>query len=189
MALLRWLTIVAFMALIGATAVRIPWQGRLHHGSTTWLIDLGRAPIWRPPARPIYAEFERKFGRFDLDENPFPPADAAGLAVSRAVKWSFVSVEFFSSLWLLTVASSVLYASVHRRGADLVRSLVTWTAVGLSLAGALCLGLWAAYGGWGPPTPHLFGVFGLAAGLVAGGRAFVRGKMRRSARGAENAGH
>src|SRR5258708_12953252 len=75
------------------------WQGQLTLDHHTWIIDLGRAPIWSPPTMPPYSKFKDTF----KDSVTPPPDDSARLTIKREVDLESPRIEFLPSLWTLTL--------------------------------------------------------------------------------------
>src|SRR5215831_18580004 len=81
------------------------WQGKLTLDYHTWIVDLGRTPLWSPPAVPSYAKFKEAF----KDSADLPTEDSAGLAITRQVDLESLVIELFPYLWIVTVVFGLLY--------------------------------------------------------------------------------
>lgn len=161
MRLLRFGFLLTCFAMVLVNGV---WQGRLTRMNHTWIVDLGRAPVWAPPEVPRYERFAREFKGSD----DFPAEAATGLTIERVLGVEWMAVSLLLHLWLLTVVGGLLYLVLRRERRDPVLHLALFTGLGMTASAAACFGVWLTFGGWGPPAPLLFAALGVAAGLPAG---------------------
>jgi hypothetical protein len=170
------LRFVFVLACLGCAAILVsnaPWEGRLTRGNHTWIVDLGRAPIWAPPPEPPYATFRQDF----KESEGFPPEGPPSLAIRRVLRLDWMSADLLLYLWSVSVLAGLLYLAMRGHRRDLILYLALSVGVGLTAAAAACIGLWLFYGGWGPPFPEFFGALGLVAGIVAGLASFKQGQF------------
>ena len=161
---LRRIFVLACLGCVGLVASNGRWEGRLTRVTHTWIVDLGRAPIWAPPPEPSYATFEKDFKASE----GFPAEGTPGLTITRVLKTDWMAVDVLLYLWAVTLAAGLLYLATRRANRDLVLHLALSAGIGLSAAAVACGALWLSFGGWGPPAPALFGGLGLIAGIVGG---------------------
>jgi hypothetical protein len=90
--------------------------------------------------------------------------------ITRVCRSDEVFFRFFLHLWGLTVVFGGFYLVFVLGGGrvDFIFHLVLSIAIGLTVSAGLCVGIWAAAGGWGPPAPWLFGLVGSCGGLLVG---------------------
>lgn len=133
-------TIVLRRLLLGGWAVggliaaaQTPWDGRLVVGSTTYFLDLGTHPAWRPPAPPDRQQFIDLFGgdRFVPADRLTPQMAASGV-VLVSPDWLGVSVHITLALWLPALLVGLLYAIPHPD-----RDPLLDVAAGMAVAGML----------------------------------------------------
>jgi hypothetical protein len=170
---LRWLFLVACLGCVAAVAWNGRWEGHLTRGNQTWLVDLGFAPVWAPPADPRYARFQEDF----KESEGFPSEGTPGLTIERVLKFDWMAVDLLLSLWPVTVASGLLYLAVRGGRRDLILHLGLSTGIGLTAGAAACVGLWLLLGGWGPSSPEFAGGLGLVVGVVVGLGYFKPGRV------------
>jgi hypothetical protein len=168
---LRWIFLVACLGSSVLVAWSGRWEGRLTLGNHTWIVDLGRAPVWAPPPDPPYARFQKDF----TESEGFPAEDTPGFAIHRVLKLDWMAVDLLLYLWAVTVASGLLYLAMRGERRDLILHLGLSAGIGLTAGAAGCIGLWLLFGGWGAPSPEFFGALGLVGGVVVGLGSFKRG--------------
>jgi hypothetical protein len=169
---LRWIFLVACLGSAALVAWSGRWEGRLTLGNHTWIVDLGRAPVWAPPPDPPYARFQEDF----KESERFPTEGTPGITIQRVLKLDWMAVDLLLYLWAVTVASGLLYLATRGERRDLILHLGLSAGIGLTAGAAACIGLWLMFGGWGPPFPEFFGGLGLVGGVVAGLGSFRRGR-------------
>src|SRR5262249_2371028 len=167
---LRWMLLLAWFGCVALVLGKGRWEGRLTLEGTTWIVDLGRAPIWAPPPEPLYARFQVDFKRSE----GFPAEGTPGLTIRRVLKVDWMAVDLLLYLWPVTVAGGLLYLAIRRKRRDLVLHLGLAVGLGLTGGAAACIGLWLLFGGWGPPGPEVLGGLGLGGGSVGGLVSFQR---------------
>jgi len=159
MATLRTLFVAALVLCVTEILVRGQWEGRLRLGQHTWFIDLDRRPVWNPPPVPTYGQFRNVFEDLPAEATP-------GLTITQALKWDWMLIELLLWLWGMTTLFGLLYplARGHRRDHVLHGALCVGAA--MTAAAAACFALWLVVGGWGAPAPELFGLLGVAGGIL-----------------------
>ena len=174
---LRWLFVLASLACVIDVAWSENWEGHLTSGDGTWILDLERAPIWPPPEPPSHEEFRKAFG----DSEGFPAENAPDLWIRPVLNLEFTATDLLLRLWPVAVLAGLLYLILRRGNRDLILHCALSTGAGMTLGASVCLGLWFAYGGWGPPSPVFFGGTGWAVGLLAGIGSWMAGPARAGA--------
>lgn len=154
------------------------WEGRLKDGECTFILELPDSPIWSPPAKPCYEDFESSFG--ELHE--FPSRKHPELTIERVPRIDRVILQILALLLPVCLIGGLMHLAVSGRNANLVMDVALGAGLGLLLSAVICLGLWMLFGGWGPPLPLLFGTGGLIVSIMAGAISFV-GRRGRSSRG------
>jgi hypothetical protein len=167
---LRWAFLVACFTCLVIVAWRGPWEGRLTQANHTWIVDLGRAPVWTPPADSSYARFREVFEA----SQGLPVEGGQGITIRRVLKMDWMATELFLYLWLVTLVSGLGYLAVRRERRSLILHLGLAVGIGLTVGAAGCIGLWLLIGGWGAPAPNFFGGLGLVLGVVVGLASFNR---------------
>src|SRR5205823_4083769 len=127
-------------AILSAAAAR--WEGRLARGNHTWILDLGRHPVWRPPPPPDYERFRREFERSE----DFPPPQ--GCTITAAYHADEIALGAMLYLWPVTGLCGLLYVVTRGPRRDFVLHCAASVAAGLTVAVAGCIGLWCVAGGW-----------------------------------------
>lgn len=100
----------------------------------------------------------------------FPPPHGCTIAVACREDEIVLGAIFY--LWPVVGSCGLLYAVTRGPRKDFVLHCAAWAATGLTVAVAGCIGLWCVAGGWGPPAPVCFGVFGLVGGVLRGVASF-----------------
>jgi hypothetical protein len=177
---LRWVFLLACLGCVALVAWNGRWEGRLTRGGHTWIVNLGRAPIWAPPPEPAHTTFQKDF----KESEGLPAADTPGLTIKRVLKVDGMAVDLLLYLWPVTVVGGLLYLSTRGKRRDLALHLGLSAGIGLTAGAAVCFGLWLLFGGWGPPAPEFFGGLGLVGGIIGGRVSFKRGSAEPSAAGA-----
>jgi hypothetical protein len=165
---LRFLLLAGVVAAVAMSAATARWHGRLTRDNHTWLMDLGTHPVWSPPPPPGYEAFRRAFAK--SVEFP-PPGDCV---IDTAYDPAAVAVWALLFFWPVTGVCGGVYLVAPGGRRDIVLHGAAGAGVGLTLAVAGCVGLWCVAGGWGPPAPACFGVFGLLVGVIWGLKSFNR---------------
>jgi len=150
------------------------WQGKLTLDHDAWIVDLGRTPLWSPPAVPNYSKFKDVF----KDSAALPAEDSAGLAITRQADLESLLIEFFLYLWIVTVVFGLLYLAGQGARRDPIMHVVMTTGIGLTAALMTCIALWSTVGGWGPPFPITLAVAGLIGGIAGGLMCYRRAPTR-----------
>lgn len=176
---LRWIFLVACFGCVVIDVWNGRWEGRLTLGNHTWIVDLGRAPVWAPPPVPPYARFWEDF----KDSKEFPAEGTPNLTLHHVLKLNWMVFDLLLYLWLVTAVSGLLYLALRRERRDLILHLGLWVGIGLTAGATVCIGLWLMLGGWGPPAPDFFGGLGLVMGVIVGLWTFQRGRAERIAVG------
>lgn len=174
---LRWIFLAACFGSVVITVWNGRWEGRLSSRYNTFIIDLGRAPVWAPPPVPPHARFREVFKDLEV----FPAQGTPGLTIQRVLKWDWMVVDLLLYLWLVTAASGLLYLALRGERRDRILHLGLWAGFGLTAGATACFGLWLMLGGWGPPDPEFFGGLGLVMGIIVGLWTFTRGRAEQIA--------
>jgi hypothetical protein len=161
---LRWTFLLVCFGCVALVAWNGRWEGRLTRTNFTWIVDLGRAPIWLPPPEPTYGTFQKDF----KESEGFPSEGTPGLTIKRVLKVDWMAVDLLLYLWPVSVIAGGLYLATRGTKRDLVLHIGLSAGIGLTGGALTCVGLWLLFGGWGPPAPEFFGGLGLAAGMLAG---------------------
>jgi len=82
------------------------------------------------------------------------------------VNLELASMFVHFALWLWPICSfvAIIYSTLSRRSPDLLLDVVWWTATCMTASAILCISLWIAFGGWGPPAPAFFALLGITIG-------------------------
>lgn len=166
---LRWIFLVSCLGCVVIVAWNGRWEGRLTQGNCTWIVDLGRAPIWGAPLDPTYATFQAHF----KESKDFPREGTSGFTIKRVLKLDWMAVDLLLYLWGVTVVGGLMYLAVRGIQRDLVLHLGLSAGIGLTGGASTCMGLWLMFGGWGPPAPEFFGGLGLVVGILVGLVSFI----------------
>jgi hypothetical protein len=166
----RWVFLVACLACIVNVSWNGRWEGRLKLAGHTWIVDLGRSPVWDPPTEPPYAKFQEVF---TLSKG-FPVDGTQGTTINRALMLDWMAFDLLLYLWLITLAGGLGYLFVRKKRRSLILHLGLSVGIGLTASAVVCIGLWLLLGGWGPPVPEFFGGLGLVLGFVVGLASFNR---------------
>jgi len=165
MVALRWFFVAAFFGCIAVVAANARWEARLVRANHTWIVDLGRSPVWAPPSSDItYARFKKDFS----ESNTFPTEDAPGTTIQRSLKIEWMAADFMLYLWPVSIVAGLLYLTLRGSQRDLILHVGMSVGIGLTTAVVVCVGIWILFGGWGPPAPEVFGGLGLLVGIIAG---------------------
>lgn len=163
MSTLRWIFVAVLLAVLLYCAARAPWIGTFVRAQSTFHIDLGRAPVWSPPAVPAHQDFARVFtGSANFGTAQGPSSD-----YGRSLKLDLFVFETALLVWPVALVAGLSYLIVRGKRNDLVLHAALWTAVGLTLTAVLSVGTWMLLGGWGPPILPCLPV-GLAVGWSVG---------------------
>lgn len=89
----------------------VPWEARLtRHAAaveSSWLIDLGTAPVWSPPAAPTYRQFFDHFHPYDRKDDAasqrLPEVQPADAAITVSPHWLDWSLTLALGLWVPSV--------------------------------------------------------------------------------------
>ncbi len=125
------------------------------HGSHSYLMDLSSRPLWDRPSAPSFADLEQHFSGCSLP-------DTGEITVYH--KWDWWLLDVFM-IWLVGSLVVAPISFLAFRG-DRAVGVFARVGAGLIASALACFLLWLAVGGWGPPAPLFFAVFGLAAGGI-----------------------
>ena len=163
---MRYLRLI-FVILLSASLLLVisrgSWQGRLVRIDGTSIINLPTQPVWSPPAVPSYDTFRQTFP--DL-----PSEIAPGSVIVRVFRYDDAMLELIAFVTVSAGFCGLLYLPVRRGGRDAVLHYALFIAVGFIAAAAGCLAVWLLVGGWPPPSPPLFAIFGIWFGIHLGRR-------------------
>jgi hypothetical protein len=184
---LRWIFLAVLAGALLRSAWSAPWHAELVDGNTTYLVELGNAPLWSPPPEPPFSAFADAM-RIDalFRRQPF-----VAESVAVVLEWRRCLLLLALWLWPVCLFFGWLYWATRGARLDLVLHTALGTGNGLLLAAAATTGLWVFGGRWGPPfvveLAAVGGIGGALAGLVRWAwlqRAARRGELpsgRRSA--------
>lgn len=168
-----WLLALGCLACFVFVVTQAQWESRLEYAGGAYIIGSARAPLWSPPPRSSYSDFQEAFS----ESEGFPPEPAA--TVVLALKWDWMLLDALLGLWAVTGLGSIFYLGNARHR---VLRVAAFAFLGLTAGACATFGLWLVFGGWGPPMPELFGLIGLAVGI-----AYSIATMRRTAQQAPGA--
>lgn len=173
---------VAYATVTGMLALWICtngiWDGELFDGHCTYLIELDRAPAWKPPEPPEPAKFVEAFRvRHEL-----MPED---MVIRTHLKWDFMLLDFLLWFWGVSILFGVVSLSTAAGRHSISVYLIRWVAVSLTGAAAASVVLWEVAGGWGPPEPFHFAFGGIIAGIGLGIREWSQQESRSAREGDE----
>ncbi len=134
----------------------------------SWYIDLGRRPLWSPPALPGVEDFQANYGNSDT----CPREIDDSVRFSRSLKLQWMLVDFLMFLWPVTLFCGLVYLLVRGKHRDLSLHISLFAGLGMTTGVLVCVQLYEMYGGWGPPSPEFFGGVGLALGVLVGALTF-----------------
>jgi len=135
-------------------------------GTHTRIIPLPLSPLWAPPNTPSYQTFRDSFT--DLPANM--PSETFIRRVARYDDTLFQLIAYVGASSLLC---GIIYLATRRGRRDTLLHYVVSIAGGFVSSVILCVVMWLIFGGWSPPFPILFGIFGIASGLL-----FARATIR-----------
>lgn len=153
----RWIVVVACLVAFAFVAARVPWRVQVQRYGQ----QMGRAPLWDPPAPPDYASFVEQYGKRGL-----PPE--AEVDLRPIVSWQGVAFDALVALWCALAFALFVHHTILEERRDRWLFVVGHAWLGLTAAAVVCVSLWLALGGWGPPAPLLLGAIGLLCGGAAG---------------------
>ncbi len=155
----KYVILVVSVAAVLITFGNSYYDGHLWTGSSTYIIDLDRSPLWSPPPSPDYAAFKSTF-------DDLPSSKPAEFTITRVHKWSWTLLDLALLFLLIGLISALVYFPLRKRLHDPVLHYAGWIGMGLAGSAILCFVLWVLVGGWGPPVPLLFTVLGVVSGAV-----------------------
>jgi len=137
--------------VLGLTAVsaawgvlRVPWETAYGHPPGTSAVPTAlvhpHAPLWEPPPPMSVEELARQMS----DSKP-----PAGVTAVRRIRWDHWLTELLAR-WVLLGAAAWPFLAVAARFLAACRAAARFS-LGLLMTTLLCLLLWIAAGGWGPP--------------------------------------
>jgi hypothetical protein len=160
---LRLLLLVGCLGAIALSTATTPWEARLVRDNHSWIMNLGRHPVWQPPAAPGYAAFRQHFER--AEEFPLPDG---GWTIRVGYDPAEVGLAAMAYCWPVALICGLLYLAIRGSRRDLVLHCALRVAAGLSAAVVACIALWCMIGGWGPPAVGWFGILGVVGGILNG---------------------
>ena len=125
-----WLRLFLLAGCLGAVAMSAataPWESRLVQGNHSWIMDLGRHPVWQPPAPPDYAAFRQHFERSE----DFPPRNG-GWVIRAGYDPAGVGLAAAAYCWPVALMCGLLYLAVRGPRRDVVLHCALHVAAGLS---------------------------------------------------------
>jgi hypothetical protein len=170
---LRLLLLTGCLGAIAVAAASASWEGHLILGGHTWIMDLGRHPVWNPPAAPDYDAFRNHFER----SKEFPPPDG-GWGIDRHCDLFGIGLMAVAYSWPITLVCGLAYIAIRGLRRDVVLHCALWAAGGMSLGFVACIALWFVAGGWGPPMPGCFAFIGVIGGIYYGLASFARASRK-----------
>jgi len=137
--------------VLGITAIsaawgvlQVPWETAYGHPPGTTAVPTAlvhpHAPLWEPPL-PISVE---ELARQMSDSKP-----PAGVTAVRRIRWDHWLTEVLAR-WVLLGAAAWPFLAVAARFLARCQAAARFS-LGLLMTTVLCLLLWVAAGGWGPP--------------------------------------
>lgn len=154
----RWLFVALTAGVLAWQAFHVPWETKYfapgQSRSSVGYVHAD-APLWAGPAPLSVSQLAALWPA--LSDLRFDPAGRT----ETGINWEFLAEG--------VVATWVLLAGLLWPVFLLGRSRPSWRramrfSLGLFAGAALCLGLWLAFGGWGPPSPLLFALLGIFLG-------------------------
>lgn len=142
-------------------ATQARWAAKLQHHSSDFTIRLPRAPLWDPPPLSTYADFHKTVSASPSPPRSFPPETEC--TTVYVLEREMMLLDVLLWLWVTTAVVSLFYPGDRR---DRVIRTAAFSFLGITGGVGASVVLWMIYGGWGPPMPHCFGYFGLAAALT-----------------------
>lgn len=170
---LRLLLLTGCLGGLALAAATPSWEAHLIQGATTWIMELGRHPLWDPPDAPDYHTFRQHFEQ----SKEFPPPNG-GWAIHLHCDSLDIGLLAHAYCWPVALLCGLTYLRVRGSRRDLVLHCALWAAGGISIAVVACIALWFALGGWGPPMPGCFAFLGLILGVYYGLASFAQGSRK-----------
>lgn len=134
--MIRCLFVIGFIGLLVGLALRGQWEAQLHiTDAEIYISDLPVAPVWQPPAEPLYDQFTEVF-------DSLPAEKAASWTVSVELRWDWMAIEFLLWFWLMASLIGVLYLMARGACVDTLLEFVLHIAIGLTIRAGACLGFW-----------------------------------------------
>ena len=125
------------------------------YGGHTYIMRLAPSPLWAKPPLPSFEEFDDHFSSSALNQ---------GGRITVHNKWSWWILDLFS-IWLIASGFiTPILLIFYRKHKTL--GVFARVGVGLIISASVCFLLWLSIGGWGPPSPLLFGILGLTGGGI-----------------------
>ena len=173
---LRIIYLLACAGCLAYVACTVTWKATLTVGNTSWIFDLGRAPVWSAPPDPGYEEFREKFD----DSDGFPLKQTPGLTIESVPKLGWSLIELLLYVGAVTLVCGLAYVAIRGERRDLTLHLALHTGAALAVSSAICIGLWLVLGGWGPPGLLCFGSLGVVVGLAWGFDSYAKSSRENS---------
>src|SRR5690606_30389139 len=98
-----WLLALGCLACFVFVVTQAQWESRLEYAGGAYIIGSARAPLWSPPPRSSYSDFQEAFS----ESEGFPPEPAA--TVVLALKWDWMLLDALLGLWAVTGLGSIFY--------------------------------------------------------------------------------
>lgn len=160
---LRLLLLIGSIAAIVLSMATASWEADLVRGHHTWMMNLGRHPVWQPPAVPGYETFREHF-----NQSPDFPIQNSGCIIRVSYDPVSISIESVFYFWPVTCVCGLAYRSIRGTRRDPVLQCALSIAVSLPIAMFVCVALWCVGGGWGPPVVGFFVFLGMIFGILNG---------------------
>ena len=138
---LRLLLVTGCLGAITLALATASWQAHLKYGAGTWIMDLGRHPVWDPPAAPDYDAFRQHFDR----SKEFPP-ERGGWGIHLHCDPFDVGLLALAYSWPVAFLCGLVYQHRCESRRDLTLQCAFWAAVGTFLGIAGSIILWLIWG-------------------------------------------
>lgn len=135
------------------------WEARVDGDTQSYLMDLPNQPLWITPSAPSYADFNQHFSQ--------APVPREGRTFVR-IKWDWMLDGLFTNWLLIFICYGLVHLFSFKQSSSLVAAFFLRVGLGLIGSAAVCILTWVLFGGWGPPSPRLFGIYGVLAGVYMG---------------------
>jgi hypothetical protein len=156
---LRWFFLTALATSVADVLTRAQWECQVRCGNTTRVFEQPRAPVWDAPALPSYDRLARSCSDLPLEATP-------RVSVRQVFKWDWTLLDLLPRLWANTILFSLVYLATRSERRDFVLHCGLGVSIGLTVCALDCIGLWLIAGSRGLPSPEMFGLGGVVAGLA-----------------------